>query len=184
MLRENGDLAELIGTVLGDGNIHSFPRCECLRIVGDASKMGFVFRSAKLVERVFKKKPTIAPVKASNAIIITIYEKYISDRLGIPCGSRARLRYTLPEWIRNRKEHKIRFLRGLYEAEGSLCHHAATYTHKFLFRNYNRHLLELVARLVTELGFKTTISSLQVQVSRKQEVQNLANLLEFRHYES
>ncbi len=178
-LRKDGDLAELIGTVLGDGNIHSFPRCECLRITGDATKPGFIERSARLVESVFKKEPTIAKAKSSNAMTVTIYEKHIS---GIPCGSRFSLCYLLPSWIRNDVSFRIRFLRGLYEAEGSECHHAPTYTHKFSFANKNPHLLSLVSELVTGLGFKTNVSGYQVQVSRKDEVQNLSNLLEFRHY--
>lgn len=182
-LAKTGDLAELIGTVLGDGNITSFPRCECLRITGDTAKPGFVYRAASLIQAVFGKEPTIAKVKASNAMTVTIYEKHISKRLGIPCGSRANVDYKLPKWVDKNEEYYIRFLRGLYEAEGSECHHAATYTHKFLFRNNNVHLLNLVSTLVSRLGFTTCISSQQVQVSRKDEVQKLVNLLEFRHYE-
>lgn len=183
-LEKNGDLAELIGVVLGDGHIYRHQRCESLRITGDAAKPEFVYRSRDLVVAVFSKEPTMAKVKASNAMTVTIYEKHISDRLGIPCGSRANLRYLLPEWIRVERAFRIRFLRGLYEAEGSRCHHAPSYTYKLLFRNMNPHLLTLVAKLVNELGFKAIISSFQVQVSRRHEVQNLADLLQFRHYES
>ncbi len=46
VLSRNGDLAELIGIILGDGHIYKHDRCESLRIVGDAKKMGFVTRSA------------------------------------------------------------------------------------------------------------------------------------------
>jgi len=183
-LSKDGDLAELIGVVLGDGNITSFPRCECLRITGDAAKPEFVYRSVELVRKVFNKESTVAKVKASNAMTVTIYEKYISDRLGIPCGSRAKLQYLLPDWIQNERTYRIRFLRGLYEAEGSLCHHEPTSTHKLFFANNNPHLRALVSGLVTDLGFRTNVSGNKVQVSRKQEVQDLVNLLEFRHYNS
>lgn len=183
-LRKDGDLAELIGIVLGDGNINSHPRCECLRITGDSTKPGFVERSAKLVEQVFKKRPAIAKVKASKAMTVTIYEKEISNRLGIPCGSRSNLHYILPAWIRTKESFRIRFLRGLYEAEGSECHHAPTSTHKLFFSNRNLHLLSLVSELVEDLGFKTNTYRYNVQVSREKEVQSLSNLLEFRHYES
>lgn len=179
---KNGDLAELLGIVLGDGHIHKHDRCESLRIVGDANKMGFVERSAHLVHAVFQKQPAIQKREGSNGVNITLYEKHISKRLTIPSGSRARFAFALPAWIEKSKRHKIRFLRGLYEAEGSISHSPATYTHKFIFGNVNPHLLELVARLVRELGFTVYVSSKQVQVSRKMEVQKLADLIQFRHY--
>jgi hypothetical protein len=181
-LIKNGDLAELLGIVLGDGHIHKHIRCESLRIVGDANKMGFVDRSTKLVYSVFKKHPKIAKRKSSNGVNITFYEKNISQRLNIPTGSRAKYEFVLPLWMARNKKYKIRFLRGLYEAEGSLSHSPATYTHKFIFSNANIYLLELVASLVRELGFTISVSTRKAQVSRKQEVQKLADLIQFRHY--
>ena len=83
-LKKSGNLAELIGTVLGDGHIAKHPRCDSLRIVGDAAKMGFVYRAAMLVEIVFAKKPAVAKRTSSNAVTVTIYERKISERLGVP----------------------------------------------------------------------------------------------------
>lgn len=183
-LNKNGDLAELIGVILGDGHIGQHPRCQSLRITGNCLNTGFMKRYASLVEKVFEKKPAVAKVKASNAAIITIYEKNISERLGIPTGGRFALEYTLPTWIRKNKNYQIRFLRGLYEAEGSLCYHAATYTHKLFFSNRNPSLLSLVFELVSRLGFKANMRKYEVYISRKQEVQDLSNLLEFRRYGS
>jgi hypothetical protein len=183
-LTKNGDLAELIGIVLGDGYIHEHDRCESLRIVGDAGKMGFVHHSAKLVRSVFGKEPKVAKRNGSNGVNITFYEKNISKRLGIPPGSRAAYAFPLPGWIKKSRGNKIRFLRGLYEAEGSISHHPATYTHKFIFSNANEYLLELVADLVREIGFTVSVSARKTQVSRKDEVQKLADLIQFRDYVS
>lgn len=183
-LTKNGDLAELIGIILGDGHIHKHDRCDSLRIVGDARKMGFVTRAARLVFLTFKKKPEIAERKTSNGVNITFYEKNIAKRLAIPAGARTKFMFRLPAWIERDKSNKIRFLRGLYEAEGTPCHSPATYTHKFIFTNMNPHLLELVARLVRQLGFTASVSANKVQVSRKAEVQKLSNLIQFRHYDS
>lgn len=182
-LARTGDLAELIGIVLGDGHIHKHARCDSLRIVGDAKKMGFVSRSEQLIYLVFKKHPKVLKRNGSNGVNITFYEKNIARRLNIPTGSRAQYEYRLPAWIENNRGHTIRFLRGLYEAEGSLSHSPATYTHKFIFSNVNPCLLELVARLVRGLGFTVSNSAHKVQVSRKDEVQKLSDLIEFRHYE-
>lgn len=181
-LKKNGDLAELIGVTLGDGHVYKHDRCDSLRIVGDAAKMQFVNRSSDLIEAVFSKKPTIRQVTGSNAMTVTVYEREISKRLGIPHGSRAIFEYPLPDWITNNKRFTCRFLRGLYEAEGSLNHHLPTYTHKFSFANANPNLIRLVSELVSTLGFHPHISGRSVQVSRKEEVQKLTDLLQFRRY--
>lgn len=181
-LKQNGDLAELVGVVLGDGHICKFPRCESLRVTGTSTNVGFVGRYAKLIEHVFHKRPAVIPRKSSNATDITIYEKNISKRLGIPCGARRYHRYRVPRWISSNRGNKIRFLRGLYEAEGSLSFHPGTYTHKFIFSGANEHLLKAVFRLVKSLGFNPHCSKCKIQISRKDEVQKLANLLQFRHY--
>ena len=183
-LAKNGDLAELIGVVLGDGHLHKHDRCDSLRIVGDAKKMGFITRSAQLIHSVFEKQPKVMKRSNSNAVNITLYEKNIAKRLNIPTGARAQYEFDLPVWIEKNRNNKLRFLRGLYEAEGSLSHHPATYTHKFIFSNMNPHLLELVARLVRGLGFTVSISAKRIQVSRKEEVQKLSDLIQFRYYES
>ncbi len=182
-LKKDDNLAELLGVVLGDGHIYMHDRCDSLRVVGDAAKMGFVIRAAYIIHAVFGKRPRISKRKKSNAVNVTLYEKHISKRLGIPAGARRKSRFILPVWIERSKSKKIRFLRGLYEAEGTLCHSPATYTHKFIFTNMNAYLLKLVARLVRELGFTVSVSANKVQVSRKHEVQKLSNLIKFRNYE-
>jgi intein/homing endonuclease len=181
-LVKNGDLAELIGVVLGDGNIAKFPRCDCLRITANGDNQGFVRRYANLVRMVFDKVPTVAHVKASKAVIITVYERNISSRLGIPHGSRRDLIYVVPTWISRDRKNVVRFLRGLYEAEGNYNVHLPTYTHKFQFSNATIALLNIVFSLVSKLGFHPHKSYRQVQISRRDEVQNLKNLLKFRNY--
>ncbi|MES2225747.1 MAG: LAGLIDADG family homing endonuclease [Patescibacteria group bacterium] len=179
---KNGDLAELIGVVLGDGHIYKHVRCESLRIVGSGNNPGFAQRYASLVENIFGKKPHVALRSAEYAINITIYQREIAARLGIPAGSRKNLVYELPPWIQDEPQHIIYFLRGLYEAEGCLAHHEGTYTHKFQFSNVNRSLLDIVFNELQKLGFHPHRSPKQIQVSRKEEVQKLANLLQFRNY--
>ena len=181
-LEKNDDLAELIGVVLGDGHIRVFPRCECLRIVGNGNNPGFAKRYSALIAKIFGKEPTVIRRSNSNAFNITIYEKHIAKRLGLPTGSRHSYNFILPSWIAAKRARTVRFLRGLYEAEGSLHFHIGTYTHKFLFSNANPALLDIVFHCVTKLGFHPHRSKFKIQVSRKGEVQKLTNLLQFRRY--
>jgi hypothetical protein len=178
----NGDLAELMGVVLGDGNIQQFPRTEALRIVGNARHTGFITRYTKIIERVFGKKPHVAKRKDADAVNITLYQKYISKRLGLPTGAKRNLRVKVPKWILDDSKYTCRYLRGLYESDGSHSIHKPTYTYKLFFTNKNESLLQIVFDLVKGLGFHPHMSRDNVQVSRKSEVQKLKDLLQFRRY--
>ena len=179
---KNGDLAELLGVVLGDGSIHKFERTEGLRIVANAKNIGFIKRYSVLVERVFNKKPNVSKRKTTNAVDIRIYQKFISQRLGISTGARAGLNIKIPCWILRKREYIVRYLRGLYEAEGSLCIHLPTYTHKLLFSNCNKSMLNNVEYLLRKLKFHPHKSKYQIQLSKKKEVYKAVELLEFREY--
>jgi hypothetical protein len=177
----NGDLAELIGAILGDGNIFKFPRTEALTIASNAKNVGFVRRYSLLVEKVFSKKPTLNK-PYDGCVKIRLYEKNISQRLNIPMGSRKNRKIGVPSWISKNREYLIRYLRGLYEAEGSFCVHRPTYTYKFLFSNKNESLLNNVYRSLKKLGFHPHASKYQIQVSRKEEVYGVKDLIKFRQY--
>ena len=181
-LPRNGDLAELIGVVLGDGHIEKFPRTERLLIFSNSNNKGFAERYAGLVEKLFKKKPYVYKQSTQNCIRISLYEKKISERLGIPTGSRKNILITVPDWVMKRKTYIIRYLRGLYEAEGSYSVHKLTYTYKFVFSNTNQSLLKNVVKLLKMLGLSPHYDSLRVQISRKNEVLRAVELLKFRRY--
>lgn len=181
-LEKNGDLAELIGVVLGDGHICRYPRCEELRLISNSNSPGFIKRYARIMETVFEKKPYVIQSKQSNSTKIGFYEKLISKRLGVPTGARRDLDITVPKWISKNREYVVRYLRGLYEAEGSFCVHKPTYTHKFFFANKNASMLNNVYCLMKGLGFSPHMGKYQVQISKKDEVYAAMKVLGFRDY--
>ncbi len=181
-LEQNGDLAELIGVILGDGYIGKFPRTEILAIFSNSNNPGFIKRYATLTEKIFDKKPALLKKKNENCIKISIYEKNISTRLGIPTGARKDQKIRIHRWISENKEYLKRYLRGLYEAEGSFCIHKPTYTYKFLFSNRNTSLLNNVYQSLRVLGFHPHRSKNKIQISRKEEVYKIKNLIKFRQY--
>jgi intein-encoded DNA endonuclease-like protein len=177
-----GDVAEYIGVVLGDGNIEQFPRTERITIIGDAKKMGFVIRYAMLTEKLFHKKPAVARMKNSNVVRISLYQKFIARRLGIPTGNRKDFPYKLPLWIAINKNYLLRFLRGLFEAEGSLSINLPTYTYNFAFSNLNQHLLLIVRDILQKLEFHPEVRHNAIRIRKKAEVERLGNMLHFREY--
>ena len=180
---KSGDLAELIGVVLGDGNIGKFPRTECLTISSNSNNHGFIKRYSRLIAKLFNKQPHISRVaEFKNCTRIRIYQKDISKRLEIPSGKRGEIKIEIPEWILNNKRYLKRYLRGLYEAEGSFCVHKPTYTYKFLFSNRNESLLECVYQALKILGFHPHKSPGKIQISKREEVYKIKDLLKFRQY--
>lgn len=176
------EFAELIGVILGDGYLGKHPRTECLRIVANANNPGFIDRYTHIIEQVVGKQPSVRQRKNSNAVDLVVYEKYLSKRFGMKAGSKRNRIHRLPRWIHKDCTCMLAFLRGLYETDGALSHHEKTYTHKFVFRNYNQSLLGIVDRLVRELGFHTCRTQTSVQVSRKKEVEKLSKIVHFREY--
>lgn len=183
-LRKDGDLAELIGVILGDGHIEKFPRTEAVTISSNANNVGFIDRYSKLLGNIFGKKPNSARMSGVNCVRIRIFQKNISKRLGIPLGARRYKKVSVPRWIFNKKEYIVRYLRGLYEAEGSFCIHAPTSTYKLLFSNRNEFMLRNVFRLMKHLGFHPhrSKSKYSIQISRREEVYKAIKLLKFRSY--
>jgi|SRR3989344_7656170 len=181
-LPRNGDLAELIGVVLGDGHIEKFPRTERLLIFSNSNNAGFIERYARMVEKIFNKKPYVYKQSDQNCVRISLYENQISKRLGVPTGARKNLNIEVPPWILKRKSYVIRYLRGLYEAEGSHSVHRPTSTYKLNFSNRNQSLLKIVSKLLTVLGLSPHSDPLRVQLSKKAHVERAIELLEFRKY--
>jgi len=181
LFKKSGDLAELIGVILGDGNISKFPRTECLTIASNANNKGFIQRYSLLIKKVFAKKPVIN--KPHNGCIkIRIYQKQISRRLGVPTGSRSKTEISIPRWVLKNRSFLLKYLRGLYEAEGSFCVHRPTYTYKFLFSNRNESLLNNVYQALKILEFHPHKSKYQIQISKRKEVYKIKDLLKFRQY--
>ncbi len=183
-LRKNGDLAELVGVILGDGHIRKYPRTEELSIFSNSNNSGFVKRYSSLIHSIFNKVPTCTKHSGKNCIRIRIYQKEISSRLGVPLSPRKDLELPVPDWILTKKSYIVRYLRGLYEAEGSFSVHKRTSTYKFFFTNKNTSLLHNVFMLLKKLGFHPHMSETKpdVQISRKGEVYKIMELLEFRKY--
>ena len=181
-LEKNEKLAFLTGMILGDGHLERFPRTELLQITLGTDKPLLWQYVAHVVQGVFGKEPYIQKRKTSACLDIKLYRGKLSESLGIPLGARGKLAIVLPEWILHEDKYLLACLRGLYEAEGSFCVHKPTYTYKMLFANRNTTLLDIVYTGLERLGFHPHRSKYQVQISKRREVYQLKELLNFRTY--
>ncbi len=180
--RKNCDLAVLIGLILGDGNIHQFPRTQKLTLTFGNEKPELITFAANLVERVIGKKPAVSPCSYANATRITLYQQHLSRRLEVPVGRRRFSLTGVPTWIWKKNTYLLGCLKGLYEAEASLNIHLATCTYNFAFRNYNEKLLSDVKVILQKLGLHPEVRSTAIRLRRRDEVKYLEKLIRFRKY--
>lgn len=181
-LRESKKLAYLTGIILGDGCLTKLRRTECLRLILGTDKPDLANYSAVVMESIFKKKPSIIKRNNSNCYNITIYQKGLSDRLGLACGARKNNKINIPKWILRNDSYSIEFLKGLFEAEGSYSVHLPTYTYNFQFSNTNTSLLDTVENLLLSLGYRPERRVNSVRLRRKSETAKFHALIRFRRY--
>lgn len=182
--KKSKKLALLIGLILGDGNLYKFPRTEKLTLSLGTDKPELVNFAYSLMEEVFHKKPSVSKPKEENVKRISIYQKYLSERLEVPLGSRRYSKKGIPSWIWKFDKYLVSCLRGLFEAEGSLNIHKKTYTYNFAFSNSNEKLLEDVKNALFRLGFSPETRSYAIRLRKKNEVKYFANLISFRKYDA
>lgn len=178
----SGDLAEYIGVILGDGNISCFPRTERLILVSNSNNLGFINHYSKITEKLFNKKPNIYKVKKAQAVRISFYQKYISQRLGIPVGNRRFANLNIQEWIFSDNYFLLRFLKGLFEAEGSFSIHAPTSTYNFSFANRNSSLLDIVEKALIKLDYHPERRYNAVRLRKRSEALKFEKQISFKKY--
>lgn len=181
-LKKSTELAFLIGMTLGDGNISKFTRVERLIISLNSKYPQLVDHVNYLVSSIFEKQATAQKVKGKNCVRISVYQKNISKRLKIPAGNRRWSSTGARSWVWKSKKYLIAYLKGLFEAEGSLSIHLPTSTYNFQFSNKNQALLDNVERGLRLLGFNPEVRSDKIRLRKKKEVESFKSLIRFREY--
>jgi hypothetical protein len=182
--KKDEDLAFLVGIALGDGNIYRYARTEELRISLGTDKPKLIDYTSKVVEKVFNKKPHIHHPKNINMVKVSVYQKNISKRLGVPAGNRRYSTIGIPYWAWKYKRLLLACLRGLYEAEASLCIHLPTCTYNFAFHNRNEKLLHDVYLALIKLKLHPEVRPIAIRLRRRDEVKYFEKLINFRQYDA
>lgn len=176
--KKSKELAFLVGLTLGDGNISNFPRTECLTIALNTKYPKLIEYTYLIMKRFFQKNPSRN--LQGNCSRLRVYQKQISRRLSIPTGSRKNLPIAIPRWIWINRTYLIWYLKGLFEAEGSLSIHLPTCTYNFQFSNRNPKLLANVSRGLKKLGYHPEHHPVGTRLRKRNEVKSFEKLISFR----
>ncbi len=175
-------LAELYGTILGDGFIERHPRTERLIISFNAEEIAHIDRIKGILTHIFGKTPSLRCRNDSNCTDLSLYEKHIAKRLSLPLGKKAHHELRIPSWIWEKKDYLLACLKGLFESDGCWTIDKNNYTSVISFRNNQQHLLDDVYNALIRLGYNPQRRKLDVRLARKAEVSSFIEKIQFRMY--
>jgi len=170
-------LSELIGIMIGDGNITHYQIRVSLNIGTDIKYSQFV---KKLFEKLFKTNVSVLKNKKSPIIDVIVSSKSLVDhlqKLGLPMGDKIRQQIDIPSWIKNNNDYKTACLRGIFDTDGSIYLDKHIYNDREYksinidFTSASRPLLDTIYQSLVELDFHPTLSSNKsVRLRRKKEI--------------
>ena len=175
------ELAELIGVVLGDGNISEFSRCQRLVISCNSAHKEYIGYISRLVEKIFNKKPSIIKRSKENCIDIYLYLQDIDKALGLPSGNKIRNSVKIPGWIFKNREHLRRCLKGLFETDGHYGLNKKSYVEYIQFCNESQSLRKSVFKALRNLNYSPQVpGSSYVRLARKTQVRQFIREMAFQ----
>jgi intein/homing endonuclease len=179
-LKRDEDLAELYGTMLGDGCLERLPRTEKLDISFNAKEIDHIEHVRKLLVKIFKKEPSSH--REINCVHVTIYQKHIGERLEFPIGRKKNHDIRIPNWIKENEKFLIPCLKGLFETDGSWVIDPKYNTNCMDYTSIHENLLKDIQKAMRSLGFFANLTTRRVILSRRAETAAFAKLIKFRQY--
>ena len=174
------ELAELIGIILGDGNLHYFKKSKkigtyMLRIAGD-KRNDFNYLTkyvSRLIENLFGIEPKIE-MRKTNEMLIIVHSKEIVEfliKMGLKTGNKIKNRVTIPSWIFSNDEYLKTCVRGLIDTDGCVYTLKPQYPnlYQISFKNYNSALLKDTRRAFIKLGYPISNISINIQIYLSQQ---------------
>jgi len=173
-------LAELIGIILGDGNLHSYKKGKkvgsyMLRIAGDKNNdFNYLTKYVSgLIEDLFGIKPKIE-MRKTNEMLIIVHSKEVVEfliKMGLKSGDKIKNMVTIPSWIFSNDEYLKVCVRGLIDTDGCVYalkpHYPNLY--QISFKNYNSALLKDTRKAFIQLGYPISNISKKIQIYLSQQ---------------
>ena len=151
-IRRNGDLAEFIGIMLGDGNIWN----NRIRIAFDKRNLEYVRYVSKLFKKLFGIKLNKEINKNTNQLYLYRTNLYAIEELlkqGLMKGDKIKNAIEVPSWIKSDKFYSKRCIRGLIDTDGCVYWSKRDRQIYIKFTNFNLQLLGDFKKITDNLGY-------------------------------
>ncbi len=181
--REDEKLAELVGAILGDGNVNYYKKGKKIgvyqiKIAGDSrlDKDYHMNYLRPFFYELFGINGKEWTSKKDNSRFLTMTSKELVEffiKMGLKSGNKINNQVTIPNWIWKKNKYIEACLRGLIDTDG--CIHRMSNKNPNLLRinlkNYNKTLLEDSRKAFILLGFHpSNITSHTIYLSRQAEI--------------
>lgn len=186
------ELAELLGIMLGDGNMFSLNRAgvalNYIRVLGNSmTERKYMFDFVKpLIESLFWVRVSTY-VNDEHEIFLTAHGKSIVEfmqNVGLVCGDKIKARATIPAWILKNKWYLKACVRGLIDTDGSIYPLKPPYPNllQICFKNKNPRLLQDVRKSLVKLGYHPSkITWNKVYLTRQAEIDKYVDDIGFNN---
>lgn len=170
------EFAELIGVILGDGNLTDYQLRITLNRITD-KKYGIFVRG--LVRKLFGLTPKTIFPNDSAAFDIVVYSKNLTDfliRKGLVKGNKVKNNVDLPLWIKEKRILRLRCLRGLMDTDGSfyqyrhIVKNRSYRNYALCFTNRSANLIKSAYGILKKEKLKPSKTSERVYLYRKRDI--------------
>lgn len=190
---KNEKLSELIGTILGDGNINYYKKGKKIGVY-QISIAGHKYLDkdyhlkyiAVLFRELFGVEPLEILSKKNNGRYLIISSKqlvnfFISNEL--KSGNKIKNQVTIPSWIKKNKSYLKSCLRGLFDTDGCIYKLTNQNSYQICFTNYNLTLLNDVRNGLLSLGINVSkiTKGRDIMITKKSELRKFLNEVGFQN---
>jgi len=151
-IKINKDIAELIGIILGDGNIHN----NTMKIAFDRRNQHYLNYVGDLFNKIFGIKLKQTSYSKNNVDYlhcnnILVIEELL--KLGLKRGNKIINQTGIPNWIKQNKAYSKACTRGLIDTDGCIYKCKRENQTYIKFTNFNQQLLDDFKELVENLDY-------------------------------
>ncbi len=168
---------------IGDGNISNpNKRAYRLRVTCDARYPGIIQRVVLYLQKVFPKNKVSLVPKKGTAFDVSVYNNEINNVLGwkLELGKKYQQTIMIPNWINSDPEYIKYFIKGLFEADGSIYKDRGCTMVNFV--SYNKEIIDYIEIQIKLLDFSLSISTHQEKNGVKYTLRIAKNSQKFIEY--
>lgn len=176
--------AYVIGLAIGDGNLSKYnERTVRLRITCDTKYPDLIKNITKSLQKLFPENRVSIVKRKSSYLDVSVHSNHLENLLGWKAkgGSKFSQNISVPSWVIENNEYKIKCLRGLIETDGSI--YLDRGYKMVIFSTIIQNLGEDVHSMINSLGFECHFYKIlergryKYQVRLSKNTQDFLNLI-------
>lgn len=176
-IKKDKYLAEFIGIMLGDGNIHQ----NSIRIAFDKRNKTYINYVKELFKKIFNTYPKQRIFTGKNLAFLYYYNKNLVEKLielGLKRGNKIKTQIGIPHWIKENKNYSKACIKGLIDTDGCIYFCKRDKQTYVKFTNYNQELLNDFKETTKNLGYSfAKANRFNACLYRKKEVVKFLNTI-------